>query len=200
MSPKKFKGIKFTLQEKCKTCPQSETCFSNDSLFTTKMIIIDCEGFYHIFKELEAFERLPQFDGDLEKHKEGMIAYKNRHMDLPFLIPPLVVNGALAAELALKSLIYIENGEFDCIHNLQQLFSLLPDCHRANLTEMIFTQAHQNEETLQKNLRQIADSFENWRYFFETDAVGYTNFFNNFVHIVCDYAIALKPDDEILLR
>ena len=106
---------------------------------------------------------------------------------------PYIVNGALAAELALKFLIFKENGEFECIHNLQRLFEQLPDCHKTILSNTICEQAHQNEETLNWSLSNIANLFEDFRYSFGKEYLGFSDFFNIFVHIVCDYAIAHKP-------
>ena len=62
------------------------------------------------------------------------------------------------------------------------------------LNSKIFTHAHQDEFVLNKNLEAIANSFEDWRYFFEKDGVGSSNFFNDFVHIVCEYALSLKEE------
>ena len=163
---------------------------------SAKEIVVDCEGFYYIFKELEKFEKYPAFDGNIEKHTEEMLAYEKTHDGLPYLTPPLIVNGALAAELALKFLSFKENSEFECTHNLQRLFELLPDCHKTILTEIICKQAHQNEDTLKLNLSNIKNLFEDMRYFFSKESVGYSGFFYDFVHIVCDYAIGQKPEDE----
>ena len=196
MAKRIFTRIPFTPQEKCHNCEYLEQCCNGNRSLTTKEIIINCEGFYYIFKELEKFEKIPILVGNIEKDREAFLAYAQRHDGIPFLSPPLVVNGALAAELALKFLIFREDGEFDCIHNLQRLFELLPDCHRIPLSEIICKQAHQNEETLKSNLSGIANLFEDFRYFLGKESVGFSNFFNEFVHIVCDYAISQKPDDE----
>lgn len=88
----------------------------------------------------------------MEKSQEIIDEYVKRHEDIPSLRSPLVVNGALAAELALKFLIFKEMGSYECIHNLHSLFEQLPDCHKNALTEIIYKQAHQNEETLKINL------------------------------------------------
>lgn len=198
MAKRKFTGVPFTIQEKCLDCKQLEQCKRNDQSLTAKGIVLDCEGFYYVFKKLEQFEQRPRFDGDLEKYEDAITAYAERIMSVPSLSPALVVNGALAVELALKFLIFKENGEFDCIHNLQKLFEQLPTCHKSTLSEIIYQQAHQNEETLRINLPNIANLFEDYRYFFGKEHVGYSNFFNDFVHIVCDYAISLKPEDDDL--
>lgn len=198
MAKRKFVGVPFTIQEKCLDCKQLEQCKSKDQSLTTKGIVLDCEGFYYVFKKLEQFEQHPKFDGDLESYEDAITAYGEKHMGAPFLSPPLVVNGALAAELVLKFLIFKENGGFNCIHNLQMLFEQLPTNHRTALSETIYQQAHQNKETLRINLSNIANLFEDYRYFFGKERIGYTNFFNDFVHITCDYAISLKPEDDDL--
>ena len=194
--PRTFTGIPFNPKDKCRNCEYLEWCRNGDNSFTAKEIVIDCEGFYYVFKKLEEFERHPVFDENKEKYKEQILAYEAEHEGIPFLTPPLIANGALAAELALKSLIFMENGEFECIHNLQRLFEQLPDCHKNPLSEKIYKQAHQNKETLNVNLHNISNLFEVFRYLFGKEAVGYSNFFNEFVHIVCDYAISQKVSDE----
>lgn len=198
MSKRKFTGVPLTIQEKCLDCRKLEQCKRNNQSLTIKGIVFDCEGFYYVFKKLEQFEQRPRFDGDSEKYEDAVTACEEKHMDVPFLSPPLVVNGALAAELALKFLIFKESGSFNCIHNLQTLFEQLPTNHRAALSETIYRQAHQTEETLKINLSNIANLFEDYRYFFGKESIGYTNFFNDFVHITCDYAISLKPKGDDL--
>lgn len=196
MSKRKFTGVPFTPKEKCYNCEHLEQCRNGNRSFTAKEIVIDCEGFYYIFKRLEEFEKYPILDGNIEKFTEEILAYDGKHKGTPFLTTPLIVNGALAVELALKSLIFKENGEFECTHNLQRLFEQLPVCHKNPLSELIYKQAHQNKETLNFNLHNISNLFEDFRYPFGKESVGYTNFFSEFVHIVCDYAMSQKPPDE----
>lgn len=159
-------------------------------------MVLECESFYHLYKQLEEFEKMPALCESLEKSQEIIDDYVKRHEDIPSLRSPLVVNGALAAELALKFLIYKEMGSYECIHNLHSLFEQLPDCHKNALTEMIYKQAHQNEETLKINLTNISNLFEDFRYSFGKEHLGYSGFFYEFVHIVCEYAILQKPIDE----
>ena len=176
MSKRKFTGVPFTTQERCLNCNQLEQCKHNDQSLTAKEIVLDCEGFYYVFKKLEQFEQRPKFNDNLKEYRDAITVYEEKHMGVPFLSPTLVVNGALAAELALKFLIFKENGEFDCIHNLQKLFEQLPACHKATLTEIIYQQAHQNEETLRINLPNIANLFEDYRYIFGKEHIGFSNF------------------------
>lgn len=167
-----------------------------DKDFTAKEILIDCEGFYYVFKKLEVFEACPRFDGDVEKHKQDMAEYEERHKGVPHLTPPLVVNGTLATELALKYLVFKEKGEYECSHQLQFLFNQLTEPHKTVLTERICKEAHQNETTLTENLNDISNLFEDFRYFYEHSTLGYSNFWNDFVHIVCDYALSFQSECE----
>ena len=102
----------------------------------------------------------------------------------------MVTNGVLAAELALKALVLRETGTFDCIHYLDKLFYALPDNHRDALSSLIKEKAHQNDATLKTNLETISNFFQEWRYFFQRESIGYSNCLTEFIHIVCDYAIA----------
>ena len=195
-SKRKFTGVPFTPKPKCTACEHLEQCRNSDNSLTIKLMVLECESFYYLFKQLEGFEKLPTLDENEGKNLETIDDYVKRHENIPSLTSPFVVNGALAAELALKFLIFKEMGSYECIHNLQRLFEQLPDCHKNVLTEMIYKQAHQNEETLKFNLSNISNLFEDFRYSFGKEHLGYTNFFNEFVHIVCEYAILQKPIDE----
>lgn len=192
-SKRKFTGISFALKSQCDVCEYRKKCEEGNNSLTVKMIILECESFYYLFKQLEEFEKLPFLV--LSENKETIDDYKKRHEGMPSLTLPFVENGAFAAELALKFLIFKEKGSFDCTHNLQCLFEQLPDCHKNVLIEMICEQAHQNKETLKLNLANISNLFEDFRYAFGKEHLGYTNFFNEFVHIVCEYAISKKPAD-----
>lgn len=197
MSPRrKFTGVPFIPKPKCAACEHPEQCTNSNNSMTIKLMVLECESFYHLYKQLEEFEKMPALCESLEKSQEIIDDYVKRHEDIPSLRSPLVVNGTLAAELALKFLIYKEMGSYECIHNLHSLFEQLPDCHKNALTEMIYKQAHQNEETLKINLTNISNLFEDFRYSFGKEQLGYSGFFYEFVHIVCEYAILQKPIDE----
>lgn len=195
-SKRKFTGVPFMPAPKCATCEQFEQCHNRNNILTGRQMVVVCEGFYYLFKRLEEFDKLPAFGESIEKNQEFMDEYERQHEGIPSLRSPLVVNGALAAELALKFLIFMEKGSYECIHNLQHLFEQLPNCHKDVLTEMIYKQAHQNKETLKVNLANIANLFEDFRYSFGKEQLGYSGFFYEFVHIVCDYVILHKPIDE----
>ena len=177
---------KFQNSEKCSDCKKNSTESS---------ILYDCENFYYAFKLIENYHKTPTFTGDIEQYRKEMTEYEKNAEDTPILMQPLVVNGALALELALKYLIYKENGEFDCTHNPQNLYNSLPDSHKIVLTEKIFKELHQNGETMQFNLNNIANLFEHGRYSFDYNLLGYSNFFTEIVHVVCDYALSFKSKD-----
>ena len=132
----------------------------------------------------------------MEKHNQDMAEYEERHKGVPLLTPPLVANGTLAAELALKYLVFKGKGEYECSHQLQFLFNQLTEPHKTALIERICKKAHQNETTLTESLNNISNLFEDFRYFYEHSALGYSNFWNDFVHIVCDYALSVQSECE----
>lgn len=193
---RKFCGPTFIDLKKCEQCAKRDECKNDPFAFTSKEILIDCEGFYYVFKKLETFIAYPRYSGDAEQYELDWQKYEEKHQGTPHLTPPTVVNGTLAVELALKFLIFKENGEYECGHNLQVLFNQLPEPHKTVLSERIYKEAHQNADTLAVNLLQIANLFEDYRYFYEHQSVGFTNFLNDFIHIVCDYAISLKSEYE----
>lgn len=189
-----FTGIPFQPMQKCLKCEHISQCQSNDNTFTESEILIDCEAFYYVFKYLENIEKRPILDGDIDEFTKAVQSYEEKHKAFPFLTPPLVANGTLAVELALKFLIFKGAGAFDCTHNLKELYGQLPEPHKSTLTNLICTQAHQNSQTLDSCLTNIANLFEEFRYFFEKHTLGFTGFLMEFIHIVCDYALSFKPE------
>ena len=102
--PRSLQVFLLHLKEKCRNCEHLERCRIGRNSLTTKEIVIYCEGFYYIFRKMEEFEQRPMFDGNVEKYREETFAYEKKHEGVPLLTSPLIVNGALAAELALKFL------------------------------------------------------------------------------------------------
>ncbi|MBC5747243.1 hypothetical protein H8Z78_05155 [Dysosmobacter sp. NSJ-60] len=193
--PKQFSGLSFLPMKKCSGCSRLDECKGTDlSPFAAKLILWDCESFYFTFKQLEEMEKRPVFDGNLAKHIREMRQYEASHRNIPDLTSPLIVNGTLATELALKFLIYKENGTFDCIHDLKMLYEYLPEPHKTILTDCLCSQAYQSPETLEFQLTNIAKDFETFRYSFEQQYLGYSNFLLDFIRIVCDYALSFKPE------
>ena len=192
---KQFTGVPFQPMKKCLECSRLNECQNSDSSsFTAKEILIDCEAFYFAFKCLEEIEKRPVLNGNLGEYTETVRGYNEMHKSLPNLTPPFVANGTLAAELALKFLIFKETAAFDCIHNLKKLYEQLPEQHKTVLTDRICSQSHQNIQSLDFQLTNIANHFEDFRYFFGKSALGFSGFLMDFIHIVCDYALSFKPE------
>ena len=185
--PKKFE---IKQPQKCQTCDKADDCEFLKLLlqkpFDASGVLLDCKSFYTVFCELEERCRIPHGDPEEMQHFEDDFLTGKR----PFLIPAMVTNGVLAAELALKTLTLKETGAFDCIHDLDKLFYALPEDHKAELSAQIKEKSHENDATLKENLEAISNFFQDWRYFFERESISYNNFLPEFIHIVCDYAIA----------
>lgn len=175
--------------KRCQSCEKAADCDFLKLLFQKPYdasgVLLDCKAFYIVFCELEERCRIPDDPEEKKRyHEESDSGLR------PYLDPAMVTNGALAAELALKALTLKETGTFDCIHDLDKLFYALPETHKTALSSLIKKKACQNDATLKKNLETISLFFQKWRYFFQHETVGYTNFLPEFIHIVCDYALA----------
>jgi hypothetical protein len=181
------KNFKLNCKDKTTNCETSNCSLAN---ITAKGILFEASAFYKIYRLLENENRIPFED---EKAMDEFYA-KRMQDDYVDMKVVEIVNGALAVELALKYLTFKENKTFKQIHNLDTLYNDLPEPHKSVLKSKIFTQAHQDEIALNKSLKAIANSFEDWRYFFEKDGVGTSNFFNDFVHIICEYALSLEGE------
>lgn len=184
--PKKYE---IKQPKRCQSCDNATDCAFLKLLFQKPYdvsgVLLDCKAFYIVFCELEERCRIPDDPEEKKRYHEESDAGKR-----PFLTPAMVTNGVLAAELALKALTLGETGTFDCIHDLDKLFYALPEAHKTTLSSLIKEKSCQNDATLKKNLETISLFFHKWRYFFQHETVGYTNFMTEFIHIVCDYAIA----------
>ena len=184
--PKKYE---IKQPKRCQSCDNAADCDFLKLLFQKPYdasgVLLDCKAFYIVFCELEKCCRIPH-DPEKEKryHEEADAGRR------PYLTPAMVTNGVLAAELAMKALTLKETGTFDCIHDLDKLFYALPEKHKMALSSLIKEKAHQNDATLKTNLETISNFFQEWRYFFQRESIGYSNFLLEFTHIVCDYAIA----------
>jgi hypothetical protein len=166
--------------EKCRACQRVEEC--RPESVTAEGILLCCKSFYYVFCELDKKCRIPFDKVDKMQH------YIDNPEDKPFLDPVLLTNGTLAMELALKYLTFMETNTFECTHKLDELFYALPEVHRIPLSKLLKEKAHQNDESLRINLEQSANLFQEWRYFFQRDALGYSHFLLDFIHIACEYA------------
>ena len=156
-------------------------------------VLLACKSFYYTYQQLR---KQSLFAYQYESNEEKLARLDAELMsteERPFLFPALATNGSLAAELALKYLVAKETGILKKGHYLSDLyFNQLPQQHRNALNEILFRDAHQNEATLKSNLLQYDKHFEQARYFYEKDAIGISGFFDDFVRIVCDYAITVN--------
>lgn len=155
-------------------------------------MLVDCKSFYYTYNLLEPYNPIPKLTDDVEEIEH----YFEEQEKCTMLVFPCIVNGALAAELALKFLTFHETKSFKKTHNLKELYNKLPPVHKAELLVRLKTQANQNEKTLIQNLETFDEAFVCFRYPSEKDSVGISGIFHNFVKIVCEYAFELdKPYD-----
>ena len=163
---------------KCKRCHKKNVDFACYAC-TANIILLDCKAFYKLFCNLEKyiFNSSAQYEEDVSLYSI-----------------PAVVNGALAAELAIKFLILRDGSGFELTHNLENLFNALPKQDKKLISEKIITVSAQNNKTLNENIHRISNIFNEYRYFFQEDHVGCTNFFCEFVNIVCNYALSLEEN------
>ena len=115
----------------------------------------------------------------------------------PYAAVVVATNCAFACELYLKCLIHIETGQLiKKLHNLKQLFAMLPDATKATIQNRFDAQlakqpdydnsvapddasrqmAREAAEKRSKNLidalRRGAEAFVEWRYLYENDGKG----------------------------
>lgn len=180
---------KYTIKipSKCQKCDKKDNCeFVKTILkkpFDITGILINCKAFYSVFCELEKRCRVPFHNPEeMEKYRKKTDEDKEA-----FLTPAMVTNGILSAELALKALVFLENGTFECTHKINKLLESLPEVHKDALTRLLKEKTHNNDQTLKYNLDVISNFFVDWRYSFQHETIGYSNFLPGFIHIVYDY-------------
>lgn len=191
----KAKKFNPAIPRSCEHCADQEHCTKEHDV-TAHAILVDCRSFYFVFCRLEDVNRMPTYAGDHKKYEAEIDSFMRKQMELPCLKIPQVANGALAAELAIKFLTFRETNTFYQIHDLEQLFAALPEIHKTELLSRIKVQAHQTDETFLSQLHQFANCFDEYRYFFERESVAITGLFNQFVKIVCEYALEYDTDTE----
>ena len=173
-----MKRYHYKLPQKCVDCSKAAECdfvkHFNDKPYDISGVILGCNAFFSVFTELEARHRSSIEDLGIENDEENT----------PFLVPAMITNGALAAELALKALILRENGFYDCVHRLDDLYNTLPDTDKERLSMLLKERLCQDDTTLMINLERIGNCFEQWWYFHEYDNMGYSNSLTGFIHIV----------------
>lgn len=85
-----------------------------------------------------------------------------------FYFFPCVVNGALASELALKSILYQEKIPYEKNHDLYELFNLLPAEYQKEITYRILQlNPKYNMDNFEKDFSFFAQAFIDFRYSYE---------------------------------
>lgn len=151
------------------------------------MILTSCRGYYQIFKQLEPIQIRLNSD-EMTSMSEDELVRKIDESSMYF--GPMIVNGAFACEMALKYLIAKE-GRLAHGHSLKILFDDLPKCDKSTLYSLLVKNGHQqNENSVDKQIELLSNHFVRWRYSYEY-MPACNNFFNSFVHTVCDYVISI---------
>lgn len=172
----------------CKSCNNQE---NNRSLYI-KMIILECKSFFSTFKLIEPY--IIEYEKKIKNSTFDKNAYENKLL-YQF---SYVVNGAFAAELAIKYLLTLADIDF-CRgskgHNLLDLYKKLLlnkksiEQDRKNIISALCEQGKQKEDTILKNLESLQDCYNNFRYCFSNNIASYNNFFGVFINVICNYAI-----------
>jgi len=160
----------------CKNC-----CHASEDV-TYILLMQECEAFYKVYLDLE------------ERLGPGGIVDKPIEDPLPAMYCiPVKVNGAFAAELALKALLYAANITYETKngHQLEYLFHLLPATEKIELNKRFHQLIDITDEQILANLRNISNTFNEQRYLFDTIGHNHPNyvFFKHFVHTLCDYVL-----------
>lgn len=172
----------------CNYCKHEE----ENREITAKMIILECESFYQTFKLLELyFIKKEQVAGNFILDEE--LCEKKALYTYSY-----IVNGAFATELAIKYLLTMANIDY-CTgekgHNLLDLYEKLLlkkgsiTSDKKIIVERLCAEGYQDEDTILINLKSIQDCYNRFRYCFSHNSVGFNNFFNVFVNVICSYAI-----------
>lgn len=92
---------------------------------------------------------------------------------------PGIVMQAFAAELLFKAIIVNEGKQIRKTHKLNKLFAMLSSSERKIISSNIISDIRNNknyygygESELNRDIDKIANTFEDWRYFFEKNDVS----------------------------
>ena len=163
------------------------------------MIATECKSFFRVFLDIEKHV-LPLW----EKMRDGTIDEETIEEYSLYHIP-YVVNGAFAAELALKYL--LENADIDYAqgnkgHDLKYLFDLLLlkkksiQVDRDTVIALLCKDGTQNLDTLKQNIAAWHDCYNRHRYFYAQTSIGTNGVFPVFVHTVCEYVISKSKREQ----
>ena len=131
----------------------------------------------YVGKELPQIDAKKRIEAD-SFYQTGMYAFEKMNKSLTedgniidkMSVLPAIVNTAFACELYLKSLLKNTTG-----HKLEDLFNAQDDIVKQFVKETIIKNNLSYTDTLfEEKLKNISNSFVNWRYFYETDKSGNT--------------------------
>lgn len=142
----------------------------------------DCYAFYHVFVDLaeKCFFKYDQIFDDFDLFKEN-----------DKFFGACIVNGAFAAELALKYISYYRIDEYKKTHNLNSLLKEL-DTEDYNNIMLQLKKIEPDENILNALIDELSNNFIEWRYKFDFRKNLTVNvFFKDFVCVVCSYALSI---------
>lgn len=168
----------------CKTCGIKDNC----ELQIHHQLLEACKGFYYTYKLLLEETRHPIFTHSQEELEEKINRNSDK-WDQPQLFYVILTNGALAAELAIKFLTFQQKHNFIEDHKLDVLFNDLPPKDQNEILSRIKQQTGIDRKLFREMLKNFSDAFVKARYFFAQEENGISNLFDDFVRIVCEYAV-----------
>ena len=119
------------------------------------------------------------------------VSDKNELMNFAAYTIPYVVNGALACEIALKSVLDLDISK-KCLHHIDLLYnSLGNDYRQAILTQ--FMSYGLSEHDFSNSLTQSSDLFVDWRYYYEKNGVFAPNHFHELVESIYKGVFSFSP-------
>ena len=157
-------------------------------------LLEDCKGFYYTYKLLLEETRHPIFTHSQEELAEKIERNVDK-WDQPMLFYVILTNGALAAELAIKYLTFRRKHDFVEDHKLDLLFDDLPLKDQKEILSRVKRQTGIDREVFEKILGNFANTFMKARYFFSQEENGVSNTFDDFVRIVCEYAVEVQKHE-----
>jgi hypothetical protein len=60
-------GTVINNKKKCENCTRKDECTESNKMLTAYKILLDCEGFYYVFCEVEKIEQRPKLSDGLKK-------------------------------------------------------------------------------------------------------------------------------------
>lgn len=122
-----------------------------------------------------------------------ILKQRNAELMIPRYFAPIIVNGAFATELALKSILTENHMNYKKEHNLWALFMLLPTDLAIDVVNrsMSITAAYQELGKWVDEMILISEAFVDWRYCFENRTPAFdVAFFDSFVCAVYETFIS----------